>query len=205
MALVPYLKWLGVGAVVLAATWTLTRRVASPSRRLALRCLATSAALTPQPLWAPGEGGFVMPALALLLFGGAPLFNAAMGGFPILAVGMLLFTLAGWRLGLSAVGAERLAHQAAWRWVVVGLALPLLALAATAPFLAFFLFGGPIAAWGAPSLAVLGGAAVLDWRAARRADAPAEPRRLRWAAYLLAALLAVLWVGLHARRLTGAG
>lgn len=203
MELVPYLKWIGIGAVVLAATWLLTRRLASPSGRLALRCLALSAAVTPQPVWAPGEGGFLMPALALLVSGGAPLFNAAMGGFPIVAVATALFTLIGWRLGRAAVGTERLAHQAARRWVVVGLLLPLLALATTSPFLAFFLFGGPIAAWGTPCLALLGGAAVLDWRAAGRTDAPAEPRRLRWVTYLLAALLVAVLVGFQAMRFTG--
>jgi len=102
MALVPYLKWLGVSVVALAAIWVLTRRVTSPFRRLALRCLATSAALTPQPLWAPGEGAFIMPALSLLVFGGAPVFSYAMGAFPILAVATLFFTLAGWRLARAA-------------------------------------------------------------------------------------------------------
>jgi hypothetical protein len=81
--------------------------------------------------------------------------------------------------------------------------LPLLALAATSPFLAFFLFGGPIAIWGTGSLVVLGGAAALDWRAARAAEAAPEARWLRWAAYLLAALLVTVLVGFHALRFRG--
>lgn len=169
MALVPYLKWLGVALAVLAVIWVLTRRVAPPFKRLALRCLATSAALMPQPLWAPGDGGAIMPALAMLVFGGAPVFS----------------------------------FQVARRWVLVGLILPLLALAVTSPFLAFFLFGGPMSIWGTASLAFLGGAAVLDRRAARRTEAPPEPWRLRWAAYLLAALIVTALVGLHARRIVG--
>jgi hypothetical protein len=126
-----------------------------------------------------------------------------MGAFPILAVAALFFTLAGWRLARAATGGERLVHQAARRWALVGVVLPLLALAATSPFLAFFLFGGPIAVWGTGSLALLGGAAALDWRAARRSGAAPEPRWLRWAAYLLAAAVVIVLVGFHARRLTG--
>ena len=160
MALVSYLKWLGVAVVVL-------------------------------------------PAVAMLVFGGAPLFSFAMGAFPIFAGATLLFTLAGWRLARAAEGAERLAHQAARRWVLVGLILPLLAFAVTSPFLAYFFFGGPIVMWGVPSLALLGGASVLDWRAARPTGAAPEPRRLRWATYLLAALLVTVLVVLHARRITG--
>lgn len=200
MALVPYLKWLGVALAVLAVIWVLTRRVASPFKRLALRCLATSAALMPQPLWAPGDGGAIMPAFTMLLFGGAPVFSFAMGAFPIFAGATLLFTLAGWRLARTAEGAQRLAHQVARRWVLLGLILPLLALAVTSPFLAFFLFGGPMSIWGTASLAFLSGAAVLD----RRATPPApRPWRLCWAAYLLTALIVTVLVGLHARRFVG--
>jgi hypothetical protein len=43
----------------------------------------------------------------------------------------------------------------------VGVLLPWLALAVWSPFLAYFAFGGPITIWGIPSLAVLGGAALL--------------------------------------------
>jgi len=200
MALVPYLKWLGVALAVLAVVWVLTRRVAPPFKRLALRCLATSAALMPQPLWAPGDGGAIMPAFTMLLFGGAPVFSFAMGAFPIFAGATLLFTLAGWRLARAADGAQRLAHQVARCWVLVGLILPWLALAVTSPFLAFFLFGGPTSIWGTASLAFLGGAAVLDRRAAPPAP---RPWRLWWAAYLLAALIVTVLVGLHARRLVG--
>jgi len=200
MALVPYLKWLAVGLAVLAVIWVLTRRVASPFKRLALRCLATSAALMPQPLWAPGDGGAIMPAFTMLLFGGAPVFSFAMGAFPIFAGATLLFTLAGWRLARASEGAQRLAHQVARRWILVGLILPWMALAVTSPFLAFFLFGGPMSIWGTASLAVLVGAAVLD----RRAVPPApRPRRLWWATYILAALIVTVLVGLHARRFVG--
>ena len=136
------------------------------------------------------------------MFGGAPVFSYAMGAFPILAVATLFFTLAGWRLARAASGGERLVHQIVRRWALVGVVLPLLALAATSPFLAFFLFGGPIAIWGTGSLIVLGGAAALDWRAAGRTGGAPEARLLRWAAYVLAALLVTVLVGLHARRLT---
>lgn len=203
MALVPYLKWLLVALAVLAVIWVLTRRVASPFKRLALRCLATSAALMPQSLWAPGDGGTVMPALTMLVFGGAPVFSFAMGAFPIFAGATLLFTLIGWRLARAAEGAQRLAHQVARRWVLVGLMLPLLALAVTSPFLAFFLFGGPLSIWGTASLAILGVAAVLDQRAARATGPAPELRRVRWATYLLAALIVIVLVGLHARRFVG--
>lgn len=200
MGLVPYLKWVGVALAVLAVIWVLTRRVAPPFKRLALRCLATSAALMPQPLWAPGDGGAIMPALAMLVGGGAPVFSFAMGAFPIFAGATLLFTLAGWRLARTAEGAQRLAHQVARCWVLVGLILPLLALAVTSPFLAFFLFGGPMAIWGTASLVLLGGAAVLDSRAAPPAP---RPWRLWWAAYLLAALIVVALVVVRGRRFVG--
>ena len=157
----------------------------------------------PQPLWAPGDGGAIMPALTMLAFGGVPVFSFAMGAFPIFAGATLLFTLAGWRLARASEGAQRLAHQVARRWVLVGLILPWMALAVTSPFLAFFLFGGPMSIWGTASLAVLGGAAGLDRRAARATGAAPEPRRLRWATYLLAALIVTVLVGLHARRITG--
>jgi hypothetical protein len=202
MALVPfYAKWLGGSLVALVVVWLLTRRVASPTRRLVLRCIATAAALTPQPLWAPGDGGAIMPAAALLVFGRAPVFSYTMGVFPILAVAALFFTLTGWRLARAASGGKRLVHHAARRWALVGVILPLLALAATSPFLAFFLFGGPIALWGTGSLVILVGAAALDWRAARPLDEAPQGRRLRWAAYLLAALLVAVWVSFRALRL----
>jgi len=63
-----------------------------------------------------------------------------------------------------------------------------------APFLAYFAFGGPMTFWGITSLALLGGAALLDRRATR---AGAEPSRrlFSWATWLLGALLtvALLW------------
>ncbi|MGH7353194.1 MAG: hypothetical protein ACRELS_01270 [Candidatus Rokuibacteriota bacterium] len=43
MPLVPYLRWLGIGAVAVIAVWVLTRRVRSRPARLALRCLAVAA------------------------------------------------------------------------------------------------------------------------------------------------------------------
>ena len=82
------------------------------------------------------------------------------------------------------------------RWkILVGLLLPWLALAVGSPFLAYFAFGGPITIWGIPSLALLGGAALLDRRAAARAGAEPSGRLLSWATWLLAAMLAlvVLW------------
>ena len=201
MALVPYLRWLGIGAILVVVVWVLSRRVRSRAVRLGVRCLAVAAALTPQPLWIPGEGGALMPALALLVAGRPSVFSLAMGAFPIFAAATLLFTLAGLRPARDAGGGERLLHQAARRWVLVGLLLPWLALAVWAPFLAYFAFGGPSAIWGIPSLVVLGGAALLDRRAAARAGAEPSGRLLSWATWLLAAMLALvmLWrfVGLR--------
>jgi len=85
MALVPYLRWLGIGAVVAVVLWVLSRRVRSRAVRLWVRCLAVAAALTPQPLWIPGEGGALMPALALLVAVRPSVFSVTMGAFPIFA------------------------------------------------------------------------------------------------------------------------
>lgn len=195
MALASYLRWLGIGAVVVGVVWVLSRRVRSRAGRLGVRCLAVAAALTPQPLWIPGEGGALMPALALLVAGRPSVFSLTMGAFPIFATATLLFTLAGLWLARDAGGGERLLHRAARRWVLMGLILPCLALAVWSPFLAYFAFGGPIAIWGIPSLALLGGAALLDRRVAARAGAEPAGRLLSWASWLLAAILAlaVLW------------
>ena len=207
MALVPYLRWLGIGAVVAVVLWVLSRRVRSRAVRLWVRCLAVAAALTPQPLWIPGEGGALMPALALLVAVRPSVFSATMGAFPIFAAATSLFTLAGLRLARDAGGGGRLLHQAARRWVLMGLLLPWLALAAWSPFLAYFAFGGPITIWGIASLALLGGAALLDRRAATRAGAEPSGRLLSWATWLLAALLALalLWRVVAVRSLLAAG
>jgi hypothetical protein len=111
-----------------------------------LRCLAVAAAVTPQPLWVPGQGGAVMPALALLVGVRPSIFSLAMmGAFPIVAVGALLFVVLGLALARDAAGDERLLHRSARHWVLMGLLLPWLAFAGWAPFLASFAFGGPIA------------------------------------------------------------
>ena len=128
MALVPYLRWLGIGAVVAVVLWVLSRRVRSRAVRLWVRCLAVEAALTPQPLWIPGEGGALMPALALLVAVRPSVFSVTMGAFPIFAAATSLFTLAGLRLARDAGGGGRLLHQVARRWVLMGLLLPWLAL-----------------------------------------------------------------------------
>ena len=207
MALVPYLRWLGIGAVVAVVLWVLSRRVRSRAVRLWVRCLAVAAALTPQPLWIPGEGGALMPALALLVAVRPSVFSVTMGAFPIFAAATSLFTLAGLRLARDAGGGGRLLHQVARRWVLMGLLLPWLALAAWSPFLAYFAFGGPITIWGIASLALLGGAALLDRRAATRAGAEPSGRLLSWATWLLAALLALalLWRVVAVRSLLAAG
>lgn len=120
MALVPYLRWLGIGAVVVVVVWLLSRRVRSRTVRLGVRCLAVAAALTPQPLWIPGEGGALMPALAVLVAVRPSIFSLTMGAFPIFAAATLLFTLAGFRLARDVGGCERLLHRAARRWVLMG-------------------------------------------------------------------------------------
>lgn len=195
MALVPYLRWLAIGAVAVVVVWVLSGRIRSRSGRLGLRCLALATAIAPQPLWIPGEGGALVPALALLVAGRPSVFSLAMGAFPIVAVATLLFTLAGLWLARDARGGERLLHRTARCWVLVGLLLPWIALAVWAPFLAYFAFGGPIALWGVGSLVLLGGAALLEHRAAGRAAREPSGRLLRWASWLLAAVLAlaVLW------------
>ena len=98
MALGTYLRWLGIGAIVVAVIWLLSRRLRSRAARLGVRCLAVAAALTPQPLWIPGEGGALMPALSVLVTGRPSIFGLTMGAFPIFAMATLLFALAG--LGL---------------------------------------------------------------------------------------------------------
>jgi len=195
MALVPYFRWPGIGAGVVVVVWALSRRVRSRGVRLGMRCLAVAAALTPQPLWIPGEGGALMPALALLVAGRPSVFSLSMGAFPIFAATTLLFALAGLRLARDAGGGEWLLHQAARRWVLVGLLLPWLALAVWSPFLAYFALGGPIMIWGLPSLALLGAAALLDRRAAARAGTEPSGRLLARATWLIAAVLALalLW------------
>jgi hypothetical protein len=98
-------------------------------------------------------------------------------------------------------------HRTARRWVLVGLLFPWLILAAWSPFLAFFALGGPIAFWGIASLALLGGAALLDRRAAARAGVEPSGWLLSWATWLLAAVLlaAVLWRAPGVRHLLAAG
>ena len=193
MELVPYLRWLGIGALVVVIVWILSRRLRSRPLRQTLRCLAVAAAVTPQPLWVPGQGGAVMPALALLVGVRPSIFSLAMGAFPIVAVGALLFVVLGLALTRDAAGDERLLHRSARRWVLMGLLLPWLAFAVWAPFLAYFAFGGPIALWGTASLVLLTGAALLDRRTAARTTA--DGRALTWTTWLLAAImaLAVLW------------
>ena len=201
MALGTYLRWLGIGAIVVGVVWMLTRRLRSRAARLGLRCVAVAAALTPQPLWIPGEGSALMPALSVLVAGRPSIFGLTMGAFPIFAMATLLFAVAGLWLGRDAGGGERLLHRAARRWVLVGLLLPWLALAVWAPFLAYFGFGGPIAIWGLASLVLLGAAALMDGRAAARGGVEPSGRLLSGATGLLAAALAlaVLWrtVGLR--------
>jgi hypothetical protein len=193
MTLAAYLRWLGIGAVVVVVLWVLSRRLRSRVARLGVRCLAIAAALTPQPLWIPGQGGAVMPALAILVSGRPSVFVFAMGIFPIIAVAGLLFALAGLWLGRGTEGAERRLHRVVRRWALMGVLLPWLALAVWVPFVAYFGFGGPIAMWGVASLALLAGAAAADeWVASRYG---VELRLLSWATWLLAVLLAlaVLW------------
>jgi hypothetical protein len=205
MALVPYLRWIGIGALVAVAVWIASRRLRSRPLRHVLRCLAVAAAITPQPLWIPGQGGALMPALALLVGVRPSVFGLAMGAFPILAVGAVLFVVAGFALARDAVGDERLLHRSARRWVLMGLLLPWLAFAVWAPFLAYFAFGGPIALWGSASLVLLAAAALLDCRAAARTRA--EGRALTWTTWLLAAILAlaVLWRFVGVRHLVSEG
>lgn len=62
-----YLTWVGVGALAAIVVWILTTCVKSGVMRLVIRSLAIAAVITPQPLWAPGDGGFVVPAGMLLL------------------------------------------------------------------------------------------------------------------------------------------
>lgn len=62
-----YLRWLGVACVVVTAGWLATRRVESLSRRRICRAVVAAIAITPFPLWVPGEGGFIVPAAMLLM------------------------------------------------------------------------------------------------------------------------------------------
>jgi hypothetical protein len=192
--------WLGIAVLGVVALWVISRQVTSPVARLALRCLVVATVLMPQPLWIPGQGAAVMPAVLLLASGlrpsHGPEFALLMGAFPIVAGAAVLFVVAGWRLAGAATGPERLVHRAARRWVAVGLLVPLVVLLVVSPFLALFGFGGPIAVWGLASALVLTVATAMDWRAARRRETPADARWIRIATLLLAALFAVVVLAL---------
>jgi hypothetical protein len=157
--------WFAVGAVVFGLTLPVTRSLRPPSR-LALRCLVLAVILAPQPLWAPGDGAYVTPA-ALLLSSGHLGFALLNGLMPVLAVGGILFTIAGHLSRLRREESSARAHRFVQRWVILGVALPFISLVLLSPWLAIFLFGGMLALWSGFSFLCLLAGAGLDRRAAR--------------------------------------
>ena len=91
-----YLRWTGFGAVAIVVAWILTAFLRDAVMRLAFRSLAVAAVITPQPLWVPGDGGYVVPAGMLLLSPFRyPVFSLINGAIPIIGVSAILFVIGG--------------------------------------------------------------------------------------------------------------
>ena len=177
--------WYGLGALGFLVALVLTRSVEPRALRLGVRSLVLAAVVAPQPPWAPGDGGFLLPA-AWLLSPRHPGFGFLNGLMPILSVTAILFTVGGHALRIRREPVSARAHDFVQRWVLVGIVIPLVALVLVSPFLAFFLFGGVLAGWSAFSLVCLLGSAGIDRRIAKRTGG--EPRST-WSRRTSAALL----------------
>ena len=189
--------WFAVGALAFAVAVLLTRPLASPAARLGVRCLVLAAVVTPQPLWAPGDGSYVLPAVLLLASGhfGFAWMNGLM---PVLAVAGILFTLGGYLSRLRRDERSARAHRFVQRWVLLGVVLPFLALILVSPWLAIFLFGGALAFWSGFSLCCLLGGVGLDRRTAiRNGAASGSAWFQRASAGLLGLMLALALLGLR--------
>ena len=163
-----YLRWVGFGAIAIAVAWVLTAFVEDAVMRLAFRSLAIAAVITPQPLWAPGDGGYVVPAGMLLLSLRHPVFSVMNGAIPILGVSAILFAIGGYLVSIRQSESSARIHNFVQAWVCVGIVLPFIAVVIGFPFVAFFLFGGVLAYWSSIVLVCMLGATGVDRQIAKR-------------------------------------
>jgi len=157
-----YLRWVGFGVVAIVVVWILTGFVRHAVTRLAFRSLAIAAVIAPQPLWAPGDGGYVVPAGMLLLSLRHPVFSLMNGAVPILGVAAILFAIGGYIVSLHQFEASVRIHNFVQAWVCIGIILPFVAVVIGFPFVAFFLFGGVLAYWSSIVLVCMLGATGVD-------------------------------------------
>jgi hypothetical protein len=162
-----YLRWVGCGAVAIVVVWILTTLVRDAVMRLALRSLAIAAVITPQPLWAPGDGGYVVPAGVLLLSLTYPLFSIMNGALPILGVSAILFVIGGYIVSIRRSASSARIHDVVQAWVCIGIILPFIALVIGLPFLTFFFLGGALAYWSSFVLICMLGATAVDRQIAK--------------------------------------
>lgn len=162
-----YLRWVGFGAVAIVVVWILTGFVRHAVTRLAFRSLAIAAVIAPQPLWAPGDGGYVVPAGMLLLSLRHPVFSLMNGAVPILGVAAILFAIGGYIVSLHQFEASVRIHNFVQAWVCIGIILPFVAVVIGFPFVAFFLFGGVLAYWSSIVLVCMLGATGVDRQIAK--------------------------------------
>ena len=162
-----YLRWAGFGAVAIAVAWILTAFLRDAVMRLAFRSLAVAAVITPQPLWVPGDGGYVVPAAMLLLSFRYPVFSVTNGAIPIIGVSAILFVIGGYIVSIRQTESSVRIHSFVQMWVLNGIILPFIALAIGIPFLAFFFLGGVLAYWSSFVLICMLGATTVDRRIAR--------------------------------------
>ena len=162
-----YLRWVGFGVVAIVVVWILTGFVRHAVTRLAFRSLALAAVIAPQPLWAPGDGGYVVPAGMLLLSLRHPVFSLMNGAVPILGVAAILFAIGGYIVSLHQFEASVRIHNFVQAWVCIGIILPFVAVVIGFPFVAFFLFGGVLAYWSSIVLVCMLGATGVDRQIAK--------------------------------------
>ena len=163
-----YLRWVGFGAVGIAVAWIVTAFIRQAVMRLAFRSLAIAAVIAPQPLWAPGDGGYVVPAGMLLLSLRHPVFSVMNGAIPILGVSAILFAIGGYLVSIRQSESSARIHNFVQAWVCVGIVLPFIAVVIGFPFVAFFLFGGVLAYWSSIVLVCMLGATGVDRQMAKR-------------------------------------
>jgi len=163
-----YLRWVGFGAIAIVVVWILTASVRHAVMRLAFRSLAIAAVITPQPLWAPGDGGYVVPAGMLLLSLRHPVFSLMNGAVPILGVAAILFAIGGHIVSIRQSASSVKIHNFVQMWVGVGIILPYIAVVIGLTFVAFFFLGGVLAYWSSFVLVCMLGATGVDRQIAKR-------------------------------------
>jgi hypothetical protein len=162
-----YLRWVGFGAVAIAVVWILTAFVRDAVMRLAFRSLAIAAVITPQPLWVPGDGGYVVPAGMLLLSLRYPVFSVMNGAIPIIGISAILFVIGGYIVSIRRSASSARIHDVVQAWVYIGIILPFIALVIGHPFLAFFFLGGVLAYWSSFVLICMVAATTVDRQIAK--------------------------------------